>query len=76
MGRPKYFYYNLLSALAVGQPVLLKETSDTGRWRHYYFLLFTFFFQILVMPKERREGGIRWGEMYKESFVLKIGGGE
>lgn len=51
VGRPKYYYCNLLSALVGEQPVLLKETSDTRR--HYCFLLFTFFFQILVTPKER-----------------------
>lgn len=57
--RHKHYYSSLLSALITEQPFLLKETSDTRK--HYHFLLFTFFFQILVMPKQRTEGGIRWG---------------
>lgn len=51
-GRPKYYYCSLLPAVVTERPVLLNETFDTRR--HYQFLLFTFSFQILVMPKQRR----------------------
>lgn len=72
-GRPKYYYCSLLSAMVTERPVLLNETFDTRR--HYHFLLFTFFFQILVMPKQRKEGSTRCphlhNELYKESLFSK-----